>query len=182
MTKFSNHFLIAMPHMYDSFFKQSLVFMCEHDDKGAMGLIVNKPMMTDNVEQILTETHLDRISPYPNVYFGGPVRIEQGFFLHEKHYSIDGTFNVSDKISITSNPQIIEDIVAGKGPDDFRFTLGYAGWGEGQLEREVENGDWLVMPASAETIFRTPDHKKWKTAASQFGIDILDFDGQAGHA
>lgn len=182
MNKYSNHFLIAMPHMMDAIFKESLVFMCDHDDQGAMGIIVNKPMMTDNVEEILNQTHLDQITPYPNVYFGGPVRIEQGLFLHDKNYSIEGTFTVSDDVSLTTNPDIINDILTGKGPQHFRFTLGYAGWGVGQLEREVENGDWLVMPANGDFIFQTPDNKKWKSAASQFGIDILDFNGQTGQA
>ncbi len=182
MNNYSNHFLIAMPHMTDGIFRQGLVYLCDHDGTGAMGLMINKPMMTDKVEDILKQTQLDKANPHPHVYFGGPVRIEQGLFLHDHSYTIDGTVAISDDISLTVNPGIIDDILYGKGPRNFQFTLGYSGWGAGQLEREIENGDWLVMPAIPGFIFKTPDSKKWKTAASHFGIDILDFSGPSGMA
>ncbi|MFQ6605983.1 MAG: YqgE/AlgH family protein [Fidelibacterota bacterium] len=182
MNNYSNHFLIAMPHMTDVIFSRGLVYMCDHNEKGAMGLIINKPMMTDKVEDILKQTQLDQADPHPLVYFGGPVRVEQGLFLHDNGYAIDGTVPVSKEISLTVNPGIIDDILYGKGPKKFQFTLGYSGWGAGQLEREIENGDWLVMPAIPGFIFETPDNQKWKNAARHFGIDILDLGGPSGQA
>jgi len=168
--------------MIDVIFRQGLVYLCDHDDKGAMGLIINKPMITNKVEDILRQTQLDKAKPHPLEYFGGPVRIEQGIFLHDHSYSIDGTLSISDEISLTVNPEIIDDILYDKGPRKFQFTLGYSGWGAGQLEREIENGDWLLMPAVPGFIFNTPDNKKWKNAASHFGIDIMDFGGPTGRA
>jgi len=182
MNTYTNHFLIAMPHMMDTIFKRGLVYICDHDEKGAMGLMINKPMMSQDVQKILSQTHLDELDPFPSVYFGGPVSMDHGFFLHDRGYSIDGTFPVSKDLSLTTNPHIIDDILRGKGPKKFRFALGYSGWAAGQLEREITNGDWLVMPASSDFIFKTPDQSKWEDAARQFGIDIMDFTGPMGQA
>ncbi len=182
MTKFANHFLISMPHMTDAMFRKSLVYICEHDKKGAMGLIVNKPIPSDNVGEILQQTRLDKADPHPQVYFGGPVSINQGFILHDYRYKVDGTFELSEEMSLTSNPKIVDDIISGNGPEYFRFTMGYAGWGENQLEREFENGDWLVMPANTELVFQLPDDQKWELAARKLGIDIMDISGSTGFA
>ncbi len=171
-----------MPHMADQIFGRSLIYICEHDEKGAMGLIINKPFPNDKAELILEKTGLNKISPNPGIYLGGPVDINNGFFLHQSTYNTKGTHQISDNLSITSNNSVIEDITNGQGPEQFRFSLGYAGWGEGQLNREVENGDWLVMPSNQEIIFNLPDEQKWRQAALQFGIDIMDVSGNTGIA
>jgi len=163
-------------------FSKSLVFICEHDDSGAMGLIVNKAIPDVNVSEILKQTRLNLAAPPPPVYFGGPVNMNQGFILHDVKYEIEGTVIVSKQLALTSNPRIVDDIIKGSGPKNYRFTMGYAGWGEHQLEREFENGDWLVMPAQTGLIFDVPDEDKWQVAAKEFGIDIMDISGHTGFA
>ncbi len=156
--------------------------MCQHDENGAMGIIINKPMHAENVDEIIQQTELGQINPTPEVYFGGPVNLEMGLFLHDTSYEIEGTLSVSKSIALTSNKQIVADLKNGNGPDEFRFSFGYAGWGKGQVEREIENGDWLLMPSDDNFIFTIPNSDKWQKAASQFGIDILDLGGSAGLA
>ena len=177
MNNFSNHFLISMPHMSDPFFQKSLVYICEHDNKGAMGMVINKTMPSENVQDILIQTGLTKINPHPEVYLGGPIAIDMGLILHDASYKSDGELIITSKIKLTSNNQIIKDIVNNNGPNDYIFSLGYSGWGQGQLEREIEDGDWLIMPADYKYIFNIPNHSKWSTAAVQFGIDINQFSG-----
>ena len=105
-----------------------------------------------------------------------------GLILHDSTYNVEGTLPISNSLSLTSNNQIINDLKIGNGPKEFRFSFGYAGWEEGQLEREIENGDWLLMPADNSFIFSIPNEDKWKTAALKFGIDILELGGSAGLA
>jgi putative transcriptional regulator len=182
MKSFSNHFIISMPHMNDPIFSKSLIYICEHDDDGAMGLIINKPMISENASDIIQQTGLTQIEPPPDIYFGGPVNLEMGLILHDANYNIEGTLTISKSVALTSNKQIVLDLKNGGGPDEFRFSFGYAGWGKGQIEREIENGDWLLMPADDDFIFSIPNTDKWKKAASKFGIDILDLGGSAGLA
>ncbi len=182
MKSFSNHFIISMPHMNDPIFSKSLIYICEHDNDGAMGLIINKPMISENASDIIQQTGLTQIEPLPDIYFGGPVNLEMGLILHDANYNIEGTLTISKSVALTSNKQIVLDLKNGGGPDEFRFSLGYAGWGKGQIEREIENGDWLLMPADDDFIFSIPNTDKWKKAASKFGIDILDLGGSAGLA
>ena len=182
MKSFSNHFIISMPHMNDPIFSKSLIYICEHDNDGAMGLIINKPMISENAADIIQQTGLAQFKPPPDIYFGGPVNLEMGLILHDTNYNIEGTLTISKSVALTSNKQIVLDLKNGGGPDEFRFSFGYAGWGKGQIEREIENGDWLLMPADDDFIFSIPNTDKWKKAASKFGIDILDLGGSAGLA
>ena len=182
MKSFSNHFIISMPHMNDPIFSKSLIYICEHDNDGAMGLIINKPMISENAADIIQQTGLTQIEPPLDIYFGGPVNLEMGLILHDANYNIEGTLTISNSVALTSNKQIVLDLKNGGGPDEFRFSFGYAGWGKGQIEREIENGDWLLMPADDDFIFSIPNTDKWKKAASKFGIDILDLGGSAGLA
>ena len=171
-----------MPHMNDPIFSKSLIYMCDHNKDGAMGLIINKPMISNNATEIIQQTGLGKINPMPEIYFGGPVNLEMGLFLHDTTYDIDGTLSISKSVSLTSNKQIVVDLKNGNGPDVFRFSFGYTGWGKGQIEREIENGDWLLMPADDNFIFSIPNSDKWQKAASQLGVDILDLGGSAGLA
>ena len=182
MESFSNHFLISMPHMNDPFFTKSLIYICENNPEGSLGLIINKPMVSQNIADILQKIGLEEIKPAPEVYFGGSVNIEMGLILHDADYEIEGTLTVSNTIALTSNKQIIDDLKEGDGPAQFRFSMGYAGWEQGQLEREIENGDWLLMPSDVDFIFSVPDADKWQTAATRFGIDIADLGGPGGIA
>ena len=182
MESFSNHFLISMPHMNDPIFSKSLIYLCENNPDGSLGLIINKPMVSENAADILQKTGLETIKPVPEVYFGGPINLQMGLILHDADYEIEGTLPVSKSIALTSNKQIVNDIKLGEGPKKYRFSMGYAGWGKGQLEKEIEKGDWLLIPANKKFIFSIPDIDKWQVAATQFGIDISNLGGSAGIA
>ena len=156
--------------------------MCENNSKGSLGIIINKPIFSQNAAEILQQTGLEAIHPSPEIYLGGPVNIQMGLVLHDSNYKVEGTLSVSESIALTSNKQIISDLQLGNGPQKFRFSMGYAGWEKGQLETEIENGDWLIMPADTEFIFSFPDIEKWEIATTKLGIDISDLGGSAGIA
>ena len=166
-----------MPHLNDSVFRKSLIYLCNHNNLGAMGIIINKPMPLENVQNILTETGLEQLKPKIEIYFGGPVQIEIGMILHDHKYKTKGTLNVSKSISLSSNTNIINDIIEGDGPNKFKFALGYAGWDQGQLEREIENGDWLIVPSNYDLIFNTPPYKILEKLKILIDIDIDHFSG-----
>ena len=173
-----NHFLITTPQLNDSVFDKGIIYLCEHNNDGAMGIMLNKPI--PNIETILSKFDLKNISPKPNIYLGGPVDVNKGFVIHENDYEINGTLEVSKKVSLTSNLKIVSDILKGNGPNKFRFALGYSGWGPGQLEEELKQGNWLILPADQSLIFSTPSNVMWETACQKLGINLNDFAGQAG--
>ena len=174
------HVLIAMPHLTDPYFGRALVFLCEHDENGAMGLIMNKSFDDDSVKElfptlIINDEDINEvISP---MFFGGPVSLERGFLLHTPDYLTDETLQVNREFSLTSNSAIIDAIRDGDGPRQFKMMLGYAGWGEGQLEREIENGDWLFQEVTPEFIFSGNDSEKWLSATHSFGIEMAPTTG-----
>ena len=176
----TNHLLISMPHLSDQIFGKSLIYVCEHDDNGAMGIIINKPFPLKKDNNILKQMGLNKIIPLPNIYFGGPVEIHHGLFLHNSTYETQGTHQISNSISITSSNTVIDDISNGNGPQNYRFLLGYSGWSAGQINKEVENGDWLAIPASSNLIFETPDRQKWDEACQIIGVNIMNISGSAG--
>ena len=166
-----------MPHLNDSIFRKSLIYLCNHNNLGAMGIIINKLMPSENVQNILTEIGLEQLKPRVDVYFGGPVQLSVGMILHDHKYKTDGTINISKSISLSSNTNIINDICNGNGPNKFKIALGYAGWDKGQLERELENGDWLIVPSNYDLIFNTPTSKILEKLKSFIDIDIDHFSG-----
>ncbi len=169
------HILISMPHMTDLYFGRALVFICEHDEEGAMGLIINKSFEDESVKQTFPTLIIDDedinqvISP---MYFGGPVSLERGFLLHSPDFNSDETLQINNEFSLTSNSAVIDAIKAGDGPLQFKMMLGYAGWGAGQLEREIENGDWLFQEVTPEFVFEGNEAEKWLFATQSFGINI----------
>ena len=184
MDNFRDTFLIAMPHLSETFFEKTVIYICDHGPRGAMGMVINRPLASGKVAVVLESLGLTPTGGLEvmDVYFGGPVQPTLGFVLHSSEYSIDDTEQISKRISLSTNALIFKDIQNGQGPTDFRFTLGYAGWGAGQIEREIANGDWLVVPARPEFIFEKPDRAKWQDAARQFGIEISHFTGSGGMA
>ena len=116
------------------------------------------------------------------MYFGGPVDLNMGIILHPLDYVSKKTIKISNQIGVTSDSKILKDIAVGKGPSMFRFSIGYAGWSDGQLENEFENGDWLIAPSNSEIIFDMPDEQKWAYINNQLGIDINDISGYSGFA
>lgn len=180
----TNHFLIAMPQLEDPNFFHSVTYICQHNDEGAMGIIINQPLDT-NLGEILQ--HLNIESENENlaqqaIYFGGPVEQDRGFILHSPCKNWSGTLHISAEIALTSSSDILNDITAHDGPKQSLVALGYAGWGAGQLEQELAQNTWLSVQASPEIIFSTPIEKRWHEAASLLGVDLQLLSGNIGHA
>jgi len=178
-----NHFLIAMPSLNDSSFAHTVTYICEHSDKGAMGVVINSatPMQLREVfEQMGLEDDAkvgDQI-----VMAGGPVQQERGFVLHPAGTHWQSTLAVSPEVSLTASRDIIIALAAGRGPSQYLITLGYAGWDEGQLEAEIAANSWLTVPADKDIIFNIPFEQRWTAAARSLGVDVNLITGTAGHA
>ena len=143
-----------------------------------MGLIINKPLQKKQSTDILKEIGLNT----QDVYFGGPVSPEKGFILHDTNYKKEETILVSNTAGVSYSDEVLSDIKNGSGPNDYRLVMGYSGWDSGQLEKEVQNGDWMIMPSSKELIFSKTDKNKWNIAISNMNINFNDFSGQSGLA
>ena len=175
-----NHFLVAMPSITDPIFKQSLILICDDNKDGTMGLIINKPINNDNMLLMQNDDALSLKKS--KIYFGGPVNMDVGFVLHESDYHTEQTLNISKNLCLTSNDKVVNDINKNNGPDNFLFTLGYSGWDKNQLNNEIKNGDWLIVPADTKSIFEKNDSEKWSTYSSLVGFDLNDLNGQSGKA
>lgn len=180
----SNHFLIAMPGMADSNFDGTVVFIAEHDERGALGIVVNRPLELDLgelFERIDVPLRPRELASRP-VYFGGPVQTDRGFVLHQPPGDWTSTVAVADDISLTSSKDILEAVGAGDGPSRLLVSLGYAGWGPGQLEDEIGRNAWLTVPAQPDLIFDVPVEQRFPAAFALLGIDPSRLSGAAGHA
>jgi len=180
----SNHFLIAMPALDDPNFHHTTTFICEHDEDGALGVVINRPldMQLGEILQHMDIEACDEAISARQVYMGGPVQNDRGFVLHEPAGEWEATLMVTDAIGITSSRDILQAIAEGKGPDNAIITLGYAGWGAGQLEQELANNTWLSGPASSKIVFETPSEQRWQAAAALLGIDLNILSSDTGHA
>lgn len=182
----SGKLLIAMPGMGDPRFDHSVVFLCAHSGDGAMGLIVNKPRPELTFGDLLTQLKIDgpgNASADVRVHFGGPVEHGRGFVLHSGDYAGNqATLRVGRRFGLTSTLDVLEDIVRGDGPAQSLLALGYAGWGPGQLEREIGRNGWLTCDASPDIVFSPADGTKWQRALKQLGIDPLTLSAVAGRA
>ncbi|MGR9099602.1 MAG: YqgE/AlgH family protein [Gammaproteobacteria bacterium] len=182
-TSLTNQFLIAMPNLGDPNFSHTVTLMCQHNEDGALGIVVNRPT-TMKLEDIFMQMEIkatDGQSKDIPVYAGGPVQQERGFVLHTLGDKWDSSLPISDSIALTTSRDILEAIAVGKGPEKILIALGYAGWGEGQLEREIRENAWLNTPSSHQILFDTPVDQRWNAAALQMGIDIRLLSTQAGH-
>ena len=178
-----DHFLIAMPSMHDTSFAQSVTYICEHNERGAMGIVINNPMpMT--LHEIFAQMHLSANTEQggKTIYSGGPVQAERGFVLHSSNTKWHSTIKVSDDISLTASSDIISALAQGVGPTPCLIALGYAGWGAGQLEEEIAANSWLTVPADKNIIFNTPTEQRWTVAALALGINVSLISNTAGHA
>jgi putative transcriptional regulator len=180
----SNHFLIAMPGLEDANFYRTVTYICEHNEEGAMGIVVNRPLdiaLGDILEQMeIPVANQDGCQQM--VFAGGPVQTERGFVLHNTNSSWDATLQITPEISITTSRDILEAIAAGTGPQQSLVALGYAGWGGGQLEEEMSANAWLSGPADSKIIFKLPPQERWQAAAKLLGVDMNLMSGEAGHA
>ena len=156
-------------------FDRSVVLMCTHDDKGAMGLIVNASLRKPTVGDLLEEFGhgTSESLRHRGVHFGGPVETGRGFVLHGTDYSCDGTIEVADGVRLSMARQILVDLAEDRGPVSFLVVMGYAGWGAGQLERELQRNDWLTGRAYAEIVFADGSLDKWEAALTRNGIQPI---------
>ena len=174
-----------MPHMTDPYFGKSVVLMCDHTTDGAMGLVVNRPIADPDLKKLCSEVYPDGkyiLKKNSSVYFGGPVMIEKGIVLHTPEISVKGTVSVSDDFALTAHKEILENLEKNIPALHYKLAIGHAGWTGGQLEREIENGDWLIQETTRDFIFNTPDELMWNQAALSFGISPSEFSGHGGLA
>jgi putative transcriptional regulator len=181
---FTNHLLIAMPALADPNFSQAVTLICEHTDKGALGIVLNKPLpmhLSDVLTQMQLEALSDDIAAQP-VLRGGPVHTDRGFVLHRPGGEWDHTHKVSDSIQVTTSRDILAAMARGEAPGDAFIALGYAGWDSGQLEREIKDNAWLSMPVDASVVFDLPFEERWLAAWRLLGIDVDNVSREPGHA
>jgi putative transcriptional regulator len=183
-TYLSNQFLIAMPTLADPNFFQTVTYISEHNANGALGLVINRPLglsLGQLLEHLdITTDRLD-LATQP-IYQGGPVQPEQGFVLHRPVGRWGATLRVTEDIGITTSRDILQAVAHGEGPEQLLVTLGYAGWGAGQLEQELVDNAWLFGPADPDILFQTPSDQRWQAAAALMGIDLTLLSAHAGHA
>lgn len=180
----TNHFLVAMPGMADPNFGGSVVLIAEHSPKGALGLVINRPMELDLstlFDRIDLKLEREPLAASP-VYYGGPVQTDRGFVLHRPIGSWGSTVTVGDEVGLTSSKDVLEAVAGGGGPQQLLVTLGYSGWGPGQLEDEIARNAWLTAPADADVIFDTPVEQRLARAFGLLGIDPAFLSSAAGHA
>ena len=180
----SNHFLIAMPGMADPYFAKTLTLICEHSDKGAIGVVVNKPIDL-TLASLFGEINIaleDATLRETNVLFGGPVLMDRGFVLHQPLGDWSSTLKIDDELGLTTSKDILEAIAAGTGPSRVLVTLGYAGWGPGQLEDEVARNGWLSVDANADVVFTLPPAERLAAAMALLGLNYGNLSDVAGHA
>lgn len=181
---FTDHFLIAMPSMLDPNFAGTLTYICDHGEQGALGVVVNRPIEL-NLDALFSQIGLDlEVSDLKDkpVYYGGPVQVERGFVLHRPVGEWGSTLSVNDRVGLTTSKDILEATARHEGPAEILVTLGYAGWGPGQLEDEIKQNAWLTVQADPEVIFNLPAEQRIPAAMKLLGIDVAMLSEEAGHA
>jgi len=179
-----NKCLIATPAIKDPLFASSLVYMCEHNEDGSMGLVINHPT-TQHLEEIFDQLNIkcgdENIRNQP-VYLGGPVQLEQGFVLHTTAGNWQKNIEISSGIYLTSSMDILEAIAVDKGPSEYMVILGFSGWASGQLESELQENSWLTSSAGKELLFHENSDDKWQMAFDTLGFDISSLSPVSGNA
>lgn len=182
-TRLTNHLLIAMPNLRDPNFEHTVTFICEHNDNGAMGIVINRPVDIDIREvfeqmKIPVEAEVGKVP----IFLGGPVEEQRGFVLHTGGRKWDSSLRVDQQLSVTTSRDILEAMARGTGPERALIALGYAGWGGGQLEQEMLENAWLSAPAEQSILFELAPTKRWEAAARLLGIDLNTLSTETGHA
>lgn len=180
----SGQLLVAMPSMTDPRFERSVIYMCIHNEDGAMGLVLNKLMDSLTFGELLEQLNINtnRADDNLRIHFGGPVETGRGFVLHSSDYSREGTVLMENGVGLTATVDILRDIAEGHGPRESMLALGYAGWGPGQLDDEIHQNAWLNVPADEELVFDDLLDSKWERSIAKLGIDLSLLSGDAGHA
>lgn len=180
----TNQFLVAMPALTDANFAQTVTFIWEHNDDGALGIIINRPLqmrLAEVFEQLKLPMSPD-VDGVQHVLQGGPVQTDRGFVVHHVGGDWEHTRQISSRIQVTTSPDILKAMAIGAGPQTAIVALGYAGWGSGQLEDEISQNAWLTVPCDERILFDTPYEERWHAAGRLLGIDVATISPQAGHA
>jgi putative transcriptional regulator len=180
----TNQLLVAMPGMDDPAFSQTVTLICEHGEKGALGIVLNKPLsmrLSEVLAQMKLPSQSDTLGGQ-NVLRGGPVHQDRGFVLHRPGGSWESTHRISESIQVTTSRDVLAAIARGEGPDDAFIALGYAQWDSGQLERELKENAWLTLPVSDAVLFDLPYEQRWEAAWRSLGVDVNTVSPRAGHA
>ena len=184
MDSFENQLLIAMPSLDDSYFNKTVTYICEHNAEGAMGLIINLPINV-TLNELLTQIDEDKTDAPEldqQVLTGGPVSQDRGFVLHSTQAGWNSSLALSEDVMITTSKDILMSLGTAGAPAKYMVTLGYAGWGPGQLEEEIKANSWLLTPADGDILFNTPIEQRWKKATEKLGIDMAHLSNEVGHA
>ena len=178
-----DHLLVAMPGLSDPFFKETVTYIIQHDEEGAMGVMINQTMPVSQFELLeqLGFEPPERLKEAV-VLSGGPVQMQRGFVLHREHGDWDSTMAINDEVALTSSMDILEAISRNEGPEDYQLLLGYAGWDAGQLDQEMLENSWLTVPGNESLLFNTPINDRWQHASLTIGIDINQLTLLAGHS
>lgn len=179
----NNQFIIAMPNLADPNFFHTVAYLCQHNEDGALGIVINRSTNM-KLGEIFKQMDINVISPAAAeaiVFAGGPVQQERGFVVHTSGGDWHATMAISETLSLTTSRDVLEAIAAGEGPEQYLVALGYAGWGAGQLEKEIMDNAWLNTPCGERILFDTPVSLRWRAAADQIGIDINLLTAPAGH-
>ncbi len=180
----TNHFLIAMPALADPNFHQTVTYICAHNEDGAMGVVINRPMDID-LGEVLSQMEMEAVDPNISrhiVYEGGPVQRDRGFIVYQPASDWDSSMTINDEFGLATSRDILQAISRGEGPKKAHVALGYAGWAEGQLEYEMAENAWLSGPADSAVLFDVSPEQRWPTAARLLGVDLDLISSDAGHA
>ena len=184
MNSLKDHLLISAPHMNDNIFESSVIYICEHNLEGAMGLIINKPMSKTSLRGLKNMKHINS-DYFENLkmkyYYGGPILVEKVIALHKSELKNESAVPLNSKISISSGEEIIKDIEKDINVN-YKLFWGHSGWSSGQLEREIENGDWLLQSSNIDLLFNSPAEKIWEIATKSLGFNITDISNMSGSA
>ncbi|ACQ67343.1 DUF179 domain-containing protein [Candidatus Williamhamiltonella defendens] len=181
-----HHFLIAMPLLQNTYFERSVIYVCEHNENGAMGLMINQPVARFTLERLLKKLNISSVHDAGHlnkpVMSGGPLSDDRGFILHSPQSGFNSSIHVSDDTMITTSKDILKTLGTKKQPKNIMVAVGYTGWQKGQLEQELIDNVWLTTKADTEILFNTLIPNRWYEAASKLGINIFHIAQQAGHA
>lgn len=183
-SRLSNHLLVALPALHDPDFAQSVTLVCQHDGDGAMGVMVNRASeytLGEVLQQMGISSDSETLQSQI-VMAGGPIHPERGFVLHDGTREWDSTLSVGDGLYLTTSRDVLEAMARGDGPEQAVVALGCAGWGAGQLEQELVDDSWLMVPASLELLFGFPLEQRWQAAAGSIGVDLVNYASHSGNA
>ena len=183
-TSLTGHLLIAMPAMGDERFAQSVIYLCAHTSEGAMGIVVNRPLQKPSFADLLRQLEVAPMPPAREIQLcqGGPVDNARGFVLHTTDWTGEGSLKVTEETALTASLDVLKAIAEGGGPREGLLALGYAGWGPGQLDSEIQQNAWLSVPADDTLMFDSKHDTKWRRAFAKLKVDPLQLSDVAGHA